>query len=238
MRRCQPPLIVSALSVLFLIPSACTWGFGSPEPETNAMHRQFSRTVDIQTGVVLGDLSRAHEAAVRLAAYPEPGESRPDTDPYTSAIRAYASVISQASDLDSVARQVGQIAAACGDCHTAVEGGPRFVLGSGPPQSDTRAAAMIRHLWAADRMWEGLIGPSETAWTSGAEALKENWTASGVMIQASSVPDQTSGYLSQIQKLGEKALSAQGPGDRAQVYAEILGTCNRCHQATGTLAEH
>lgn len=231
------PIAIVALSLFLSVPSACTWSFGSPEPETNEMHRRFSRTVDIQTGVVLGDLSRAQAGAAWLATYQETEGSNGAAESHDAEIRGYASFISQASDLDSVAQRVGHIAAACGNCHTATEGGPRFVLGSHAPDASSPAGAMIRHLWAADRMWEGLVGPSEEAWMAGARALGANQVWGSALFQASSNPEASTSYLAQIRELGRRAEEARTQAERATVYADMLNTCRGCHASAGVMAE-
>ena len=228
---------MAALTVLLLFPSACTWVSGPREPETNEMHRRFSRTVDIQTGVVLGDLSRVQTGATRLATYEETGPLPSGSASFPEEIRGYASLIAQASDLDSVAENLGQIAATCGSCHTATGGGPRFVVGSGPPTGKSQGDTMIRHLWAADRMWEGLVGPSEEAWNAGSQALDRDWAGGRALVQAAADSEATIGYIGRIRALGHQALDTRTPKARAAVYAELLRTCNGCHTSMGIMAE-
>ena len=236
MSRSYRPVSISALTLVLLIPSACTWGLGNREPETNEMHRRFSRTVDIQTGVVLSDLSRARSGAAWLAGHEEiQGNGQGSSE--AAEIRGYASLIAQASDLDSVAHRVGRMAAACGSCHTATGGGPRFVVGSGAPESDSPADQMIRHLWAADRMWEGLVGPSEDTWTAGARALTRSAAAGNDLFRASSASPATEGYLSRIRALGQEAELARTLEARASVYGELLNTCRGCHESAGVMVE-
>lgn len=232
------PIILAILSMFLLLPAGCTWSFGNHESETNEMHRRFSRTVDIQTGVVLGDLSRARTAADWLANREETGTLQETSDSYRARIRGYASLIAQARDLDTVSRQVGQIAAACGDCHSSSGNGPRFVVGSGPPEAGARQAErMILHLWAADRMWEGLIGPSEEAWLSAVEALSRGWEPSGSVLMATASPDAISGYMGQLHRLAEDAREARTQEARSRVYGRLLNTCQGCHGSVEILAE-
>jgi hypothetical protein len=53
------PLHLASPFLAILAMSGCGWSFGPGQVEPPEMHRQFSRTVDIQTGVILGDLARA-----------------------------------------------------------------------------------------------------------------------------------------------------------------------------------
>lgn len=230
--------IRNAAPVLLLLGAGgCTWGLGFGESETTEMHRHFSRTVDIQTGVVVGDLERATSAGEWLATYSGVDEKYPQGAPYLEDMRAEAFTIAQAPDLDSVAEATGRMAAACGNCHSATDGGPHFVVGSMPPAGGSDAATMIRHLWAADRMWEGLVGPSSEAWQAGAKVLAEDGDTFGDLVQTSSSPDRARSYVSAIQELGLRASEAVSQDARAMTYADLLGTCNRCHSTIGVMAE-
>ena len=85
---------------------------------------------------------------------------------------------------------------------------------------------MARHQWAADRLWEGLIAPSDQAWLSAAELLLE----APLALADSQHTDQTRALTERVRGLGLEARSAARSGDRARIYAEFLGTCAVCHQ--------
>jgi cytochrome c553 len=228
---------VAALLALLMGAQGCSWNLGRTNPEPTEMHRHFSRTVDIQTGIVVGDLDRARSAAEWLATYQGLEASGPAGASHLEAVRAEAYLISQATDLDSVAKAAGTMAAACGGCHRATNAGPNFVTGSGYPEGQSQAATMIRHLWAADRLWEGLVGPSEDAWDAGAHALGQGWASFGQVIQASASPERARGYVAAVQDLAGAAANATTQEARGAVFGEILSTCNRCHSAVGVAAE-
>ncbi len=77
-----------------------------------------------------------------------------------------------AVDLKAAAVAVADMAQACGGCHLALSG-PNFSGSSPAGEESSVVADMERHRWAADRMWEGLVGPSETAWLAGAATLED-----------------------------------------------------------------
>jgi cytochrome c553 len=136
-----------------------------------------------------------------------------------------------------VARHVGRMAIACGQCHEATAGGPRFVVTAGPAQGSPTAQQMIFHLWAADRMWEGLVGPSEKSWVAGAEALRDAWDTSPLLLPASSTADGQALPVAEMRRLAQEALSATPAEARATVYGKVLTTCKGCHDARGRMAE-
>ena len=90
---------------------------------------------------------------------------------------------------------------------------------------------MLRHLWAADRMWEGLVGPSEEAWMAGAKAMAETEPALARAFRSSATAQVAEELLGEINLLATEALNAYDLGLRADVYGRLLGTCNRCHSS-------
>ena len=226
-------LVVPPFLAGLVLSTGCMWGMGGGQEEVPPMHRNFSRTVDIQTGVVQGDLERARRAAAWLVE-PENRSSFPaSAQAYQEEMLRRASGIAAAPDLAAVSAQAGQLAAACGSCHEALDGGPHFVVGSDAPRGQSQEAHMVRHIWAADRMWEGLVGPSEEAWLAGAEALSETGPALAEAFRASLPAGVLAGFLAEVNALANQAMTSSGSDERPDTYGRILDTCHRCHAAIG-----
>jgi cytochrome c556 len=198
------------------------------------MHRQLSRVMDIQTGVVLGDMERARSAGAWIATREEQAGFSATTDAHQAEIRGYAALIAQSRDPSTVADRVGHLGAACGSCHQETGGGPHFVVAGPPTVGTTQAGTMVLHLWAADRMWDGLIGPSTDAWMAGTAALSQAWQQAGPAFFAA----EGTGFLgeAQIHRIAEAAEGATTQEDRAAIYGELLSTCNGCHRSGSPLA--
>ena len=84
---------------------------------------------------------------------------------------------------------------------------------------------MGRHIWAADRMWEGLVSHSLADWQQGAKMLARDPFLDS---SRSRVP------ADQIKQVSALAAEAAAPGSwkvRADVYGRFLATCTVCHQA-------
>jgi cytochrome c553 len=226
------PLLVALMSL-----NGCTWGSGGRKAEVPEMHRNFSRTVDIQTGVIEGDLERSRSAASWLIGREGPTSFPTGAQGYEEEMLGTAALIAEAEELETVATQAGRLAAACGSCHKALNGGPRFVVGSRAPGGETQEAHMVRHIWATDRMWEGLVGPSENAWLAGAQALAQTEPTLSQAFRASMAPAELEGLLREVNALATEALIATGQNERADLYGRILSTCNRCHASAGSLAK-
>ena len=82
---------------------------------------------------------------------------------------------------------------------------------------------MVRHLWAADRMWEGLVGPSDDAWLAGSSALAGSLSLPSGNVRG---PEE---LLRQVGALAGEAETATGQEARAEIYGRLLGTCSQCH---------
>ena len=229
------PRTLTALLFAAAAASACSWGTGGSGTNPTPMHRRFLRTMDIQTGVVLGDLDRAHAAAAGIATDDEGGDFPAGFESYRTEIREYAALIAEDPQLPSVAMRTGRMAAACGSCHIASGGGPRFVIGSEPGDGASTGKRMIRHIWATDRMWEGLAGPSDDMWIAGSRVLAEGEEALEGAIRASSSPEAARGFLAEIGRLGREGQTATTQEARASVYGRLLATCYGCHRTTGVV---
>lgn len=232
MARRIPSPILPLVLVGLLSPLACTWALGSGE-DPPPMHRNLSRSVDIQTGVVQGNLQRVRDAGTWLL---DQGSYMGGPVAVTGdfeAMNKEARVLSQANDLAQAAAAAGRLAATCGGCHVETGGGPRFVVGSEAPGGVSQEAHMIRHLWATDRMWEGLVGPSDEAWLAGAEALAVTDPGMVDAIRATIPPDAIEGFLAGVGDAARIALEAEGLDERARAYGDAVRACTQCHTAIG-----
>jgi cytochrome c553 len=234
MAAIRPSHPAIGLSLLLLL-GGCTWGIGGRDTETTLMHRRFSRTFELQTGIIQGDLGKAKAGAAWLVEGTETEGVSTATEEHLTRLRGYAALISQAETIEAAARQTGQLAGACGDCHKAARGGPHFVIGTDMPEGMGLTRRMIRHFWAADRMWEGLVGPSEEAWAAGASALDAEWVLPEVLEGGAGSVETAEAYARKIRELAGDAQSATRQEERASVYGALLGTCNGCHQAAGVV---
>jgi cytochrome c2 len=235
MNRIRPSVTLMLLGLGALTFGGCTWGFGGED--VSEMHQRFSRTFDIQTGLARGDLDRARMAAQWIASRPPQTDLPAQAEASQRKLMEQAVNIAQAPDMAAAAASTGQMAAACGDCHQAMKAGPRFVVGQASPGGDSQEAQMIRHLWAADRMWEGLVGPSVEAWEAGATALAQTKSDLADVLRASSGTTPPAEVVDAITLVAGRAQVASTAADRAQVYGRMLETCNGCHQAAGFLVQ-
>jgi hypothetical protein len=87
---------------------------------------------------------------------------------------------------------------------------------------------MLRHAWAAERMWDGLVAPSEELWVKGAQAF------GGEALAPDELGDQASQDVVKLSKkvheLAAKAAEVKDRKEQAVLYAELLGSCYTCHK--------
>lgn len=182
-----------------------------------------------QTAILRGDLEGARNAAQWLAEHEEhpalpQGVLSPAED-----VRAFARSVVRAGSIQDAARCVGEIASACGRCHQATAAGPDPTSYTMPPSGTMPTPHMLRHIWAADRMWDGLVGPSDRSWELGATGLLED-----PLFQDTGTTEspETRTLAKQVHALGATARTT-APDHRAGVYGRLLQACAQCHAVMG-----
>ena len=199
------------------------------EPE---MWRHFNQVGQVQSAVIAGDLDAAKVAATWVAERDSIGNLPANLRPFEGQLRAQARTASRAPTIAAAALATGQIGKSCGDCHQASGTPLKFNYVATPPKSEQPVtAAMLRHQWGADRMWNGLIGNSDSSWAAGARALAEESTYSELFNPRSAKGDAMRGLAAAVRRLGREAAGTTDPNRRAQQYGELLGTCAACHRA-------
>ena len=198
------------------------------------MHGHLDEVAAIKAAVIAGDLDGVIEPATWLATHDEP-EGMPEAwQPYLEEMRLYAARASNAQDLLTAASAVSEIGRSCGGCHQATGFKVAFGMDERPP-SDVQnlRTQMQRHLWAADRMWDGLIGPSDAAWNRGTEILTEVQLTAGDITDKPGQKGQVSALVVRARSLGEQGSLATSSELRSGLYGEFLSLCASCHSLTG-----
>ncbi len=184
---------------------------------TLEMHERFAYSAMMRTALIHGFTDRAARHAGQLAEVLE--------DPQLGELKALAQDAAEADDVETMAMAVAGIANGCGSCHQANKVQPMFLGQRIPPQGDSLAARMGRHIWAADRMWEGLISHSEDSWRRGTEVLRDRPFFAGP-----DAADLPANRIDQIMVISSEAARTTGWDDRAKIYGRFLAACSGCHQ--------
>jgi hypothetical protein len=215
--------LAAALGVA-AVAGACATATVSGTATQNRMWAHFDAAARVQAAIVQGHLQGARSPAEAIWAVESVPGLGPEADPYIRVVREHARQIRDASTYGQAAQATGRLAAACGACHQALGGGPRLQY----RLEDVPAGAGLdrhatRHAWAADRLWEGLLGPSDDGWQLGARLLAEDPLASANLSSIGA------GHAARLNALGREALEVVDPAQRGDVYGRILSTCGACH---------
>ncbi len=216
-------------------PSAASQPLPSPPPVgsediTEFMAEHFAVATWARDAVINGNLDALRRPLRALASYPYASVAPGGWLSAIAKLQQAARLTADAKTLDLAATGVATMGRICGECHREHGQGPVFVGSSprsGAATSDTFGARMARHMWAADRMWEGLTGPSDQSWRDGAKALAQAPEAPPRTDPP--LPPRFSEALLQVRALGQRAGEAESLEDRANVYAVFLASCAGCH---------
>jgi cytochrome c553 len=195
------------------------------------MHEHLARITTIKSFIIMGDLDGVREPSIWLADH-DTAEGLPENfEPYVGLMRQYAREVNNAADLRSAAISVSQMAKTCSNCHLVNEVEIEFGYDQLPAEWSDTVSHMQRHQWAADRLWEGLIGPSDTAWNRGADMLVD------VPLHPDDVTNEDSAdadtEVLRIHLFAGQATVAETTTERSELYGELLGLCAECHTRLG-----
>jgi cytochrome c553 len=185
--------------------------------------------------VITGRLDALRRALKALSEYDYAHVATGDAQPWIAKLQLAAKPGATATSQEEAARAIADVAVVCGQCHAARGTGPVFPnaydADSDMGLANTLGDRMERHVWAANRMWEGLIGPSDQAWRAGSAEL------ASVPLKAPrhkpALSAEFAAELRQLRELGDHARSSTESAERAQVYARLLVHCARCHDREG-----
>jgi len=222
-------LRVGVLPLLLSVAGACALLGRSGSTLSQDMESHYEQVGRVQAAVVRGDLDAARTPATWLAEHPEHPDVPQGVKSPMEDMRVHARSVVRAVDLTDAARATAEMAAACGRCHRLAGTGPDPAAWTMAPPGRDAPGQMARHLWAVDRMWEGLVAPSDRLWQQGATALIDD-----PLFQEG---EETGGpevarLAREVRDLGVTANGRDADG-RAGVYGRLLTTCVTCHTKMG-----
>jgi hypothetical protein len=196
------------------------------------MGYHFAAASDARDAVIRGDASGALGSLSWLATHHEDAKAAPPSwKPYLERMQQAALSARDAESLGEAARGVASLAATCGACHSALAAGPRpqprataqAEAGGKPTYAFDLNPTMHQHAWAAQRLWEGLIAPSEAAFSEGMAALRD-------LDVNRKLADNLRIHLARIRALGAPTAEPRDPDWRVGLYAQVITECGGCHQ--------
>lgn len=192
----------------------------NPETRRAEMHGHFSQLLAIHDAIAQGDLHAAREPATELAYLSVPVGSPRMTTGFGAAIRDSARRVARETTVVGAARAMTDIIQACSGCHRTSRAA---IAAEAVIQRRTTAPGhMADHARAADDMLLGLLLPSDTRWTAGADRLRSS------VLPAPN--GGTSGVGDTMRYLTDRSRRSTTPTARASNYVHLLTTCAECHE--------
>ena len=191
------------------------------------MQLQMDSVSSIQNAVIDGDLAKVKEHAALIAkggshVFPD------DWDLHLLQMKATAGELADSKDIAEAAKKTAMLGLQCANCHDDLTALVSFEWSEAPLSGGDTKTSMQRHRWAAARLWEGFVAPSDTLWKRGAEAL----AAERIDVDAAlkgKAPAQARTLAAEVRELGNRALITSSADARADVVGNLLNTCSRCH---------
>ena len=203
----------------------------------NHMHEHLGRITTIKTSIIMGDLDSVREPAKWIAEHESVSGLPENYQPYVESMRQNAREVVAASDLQSAATAVSNMAITCANCHQANDVTIAVSITAEPAEWGGTDVHMQRHQWGVDRMWDGLIGPSDKSWKQGANMLVDiPLYTYDVMDESASMEDTIAidTIAQRLHSLGGQGAYTNSPEDRSSMFGEVLETCAECHTKLGS----
>ena len=200
------------------------------------MHEHLGRISTIKSFIIMGNLDGVREPAVWLAEHKSVPGLPDNYRPFVDMMRGYAREVAAAPDLQSAAISVSAMARTCSNCHLANDVSLAFGFDTEPEGWADTISHMQRHQWGVDRMWEGLIGPSDAAWNRGADMLVDV-PLQPVEVATESTSEADAAKVEKIARrvhsFGSQSAKSATPDQRSDLFGEVLGLCAECHTTLG-----
>lgn len=193
------------------------------------MKDHFAQALQARDALIRGDLVAMGPPAAWLADH-RLSETLPEQwRPHVGDMQNAAKLAQQAGDVAVAADAVGSMGAACGRCHQALGATVQFPGQSPEGKESSVADRMMRHRWAEARMWEGLVGPADTAWDAGVAALQDAPLHPEMLAENRSPPKDVVDLADRVHSVGLRGKLAKDSESRARLYGQYLASCEACH---------
>ena len=199
------------------------------------MQDHFIRTDLMQKALIAGDLDRVRHEARWLLERPEPPGMPVAWTPFILELIAAAKDVAGAVGPNHLAVGVARMGATCGRCHRALGLDLKLTWDAPPHESMDPRIHMLRHQWATERFWDGLVAADDRGWQAGAGALAEAALHSEDLTEGARIDPHVQAHADTLHALGQSAaaVSATDTDDRVKLYAKLMTTCARCHREAG-----
>ena len=190
------------------------------------MRGHFYQAMLLHDAVARGNLETARLEATRLKQYSAAAPMPVGGEAFQGAIVRMATQAAAATALPEAAQITAVILGTCGECHRAMQ-----VRAMPPLSTDIKVGGLVGHMLlhqhGSDAFVEGLVAPSDAAWTEGVRTFAtqklDAADARGEFRQ------QLAAAEARLAELAGQAAQAKGSRDREVAYGKVLATCGACH---------
>jgi hypothetical protein len=193
------------------------------------MQEHFTQAVAFRDAVIGGDLAAAQEPATWMAEHQMAGGVPEGWAPFVAEMQTAAAGAVEATELEATAAAAGAMAAQCGACHQSQGAMIDVSIGEPPAAEPGTMAHMARHQWAMERLWDGLVTPSDEAWAAGCEVLADAPLAASSFADDPRLREELGAEAARVHALGAQGAEAADLSARGQLYGQLLATCAPCH---------
>jgi cytochrome c553 len=186
----------------------------------------------MRDAVARAELEQAKREATILADLRLEGAVDPTWKQKLDAMNAAAGRVAEATDLQEASRGLAAVARTCGDCHATLRrAGPVAV----EPELEGSGVGphMVQHERAVVQMWNGLVIPSDDAWTAGARALSDAPLAPELLTPGRTPVPKVGNLAASVHELARRAVTANDLDARLALFGELMATCATCHAWLG-----
>jgi hypothetical protein len=146
-------------------------------------------------------------------------------DEQSRRVSAAARELTRTPNVNEALRQLARVAVECAGCHVAARSTPTFASPPPPADRPTPEARMARHAWAAERLWEAILGADDARWRGGLTVLADAPLPPDVLSDTGKFGRDLQAYArTQLDTHGSPSLETRGIA-----YGEILVLCAGCH---------
>jgi len=191
------------------------------------MREHFSAVSEMQRAIARGHLPEAKRLAAWVANHDE--ALLEGWQPFVDDLHAAARDVAAANDLPTAGSVAARLGRACSRCHEARTAVVSFVWEPAPDDEATLQSQMKRHQWAAARLWDGLVGPSDVLWMEGAGVLATARLDAVKAAGGDAGRGDVAALAARVRALATKAAKVKDHDERATLYGELLSTCAGCH---------
>ena len=232
-----------ALSTLFLL-MGCTEDEAPPlrvastpesaeeapaELEARTLMAQHSEhAIAARDALIRGDIESAGAHVSWISEHPYEGALPARMHPMLANMQAAARRFGEARSLTERSEAFALMLSGCGNCHASMHQGPSYEAPE-LPAGEGIGPHMQRHRWAANRMWEGLVEPSEENFQNALAVLSDEALRPEEVGVGNGSAAQIRAIAEEVHHLAEESIDADDDASKVALYGRFLASCAGCH---------